>query len=59
MEISKEKLRELLNRAFQQGALSHDTWMGQYDTCWQNVREDMKEEVDEILQEFDKENIVE
>ena len=47
--LSTDELKELLEKAFSNGALSHNKWDGQRDTCWSNVNEDMKEEVSAIL----------
>jgi hypothetical protein len=47
--LSTDELKELLEKAFSNGALSHAKWDGQRDTCWSNVNEDMKEEVSAIL----------
>lgn len=47
--LSTNELKELLEKAFSNGALSHAKWDGQIDTCWSNVNEDMKEEVSAIL----------
>lgn len=50
--ISINELRIMLEKAFNKGALSHNQWMGQPDTCWSNVNDDMKEEVLDIINEF-------
>lgn len=42
----------MLEKAFNKGALSHNQWMGQSDTCWSNVNDDMKEEVLDIINEL-------
>ena len=50
--FSTDELKELLEKAFSNGALSHAKWDGQGDTCWSNVNEDMKEEVSAILSDL-------
>jgi hypothetical protein len=50
--LSTDELKELLEKAFSNGALSHSKWDGQRDTCWSNVNEDMKEEVSAILSDL-------
>lgn len=50
--LSNNELKELLEKAFNNGALSHAKWDGQRDTCWSNVNEDMKEEVSSILSDL-------
>lgn len=50
--FSTDELKELLEKAFSKGALSHAKWDGQRDTCWTNVKEDMKEEVNTILSDL-------
>ena len=50
--LSTDELKELLEKAFSNGALSHSKWVGQRDTCWSNVNEDMKEEVSAIINEI-------
>lgn len=50
--INKDKLKELLERAFTNGAISHDKWSGQRDTCWSNVNLDMKEEIEYLVDEI-------
>ena len=47
-----DELKELIEKAFNIGALSHAKWCGQRDTCWTNVNEDMKEEVSIIISEL-------
>ena len=43
MKIKKKKLKKLLEKAFNEGALSYSNRDGQPDTCWSNVNDDMKE----------------
>lgn len=52
ISISTKRLTELIERAFTNGALSHNQWLCQPDTCWSNVNEDMKEEVSDIMNEL-------
>jgi hypothetical protein len=50
--ITENKLKELLEKAFTNGAFSYANWKGQSDTCWTNVNEDMKEEVSSIINDL-------
>lgn len=50
--ISSDELKEILEKVFHNGAISHAKWDGQRDTCWSNVNEDMKEEINTILSEL-------
>lgn len=50
--LSTVELKELLEKVFSNGALSHSKWEGQRDTCWTNVNADMKEEVSAIIQDL-------
>jgi hypothetical protein len=50
--ITENKLKELLEKAFTNGAFSYANWKGQSDTCWTNVNEDMKEEVYSIINDL-------
>ena len=50
--LSTYQLKELVEKAFSNGALSHAKWNGQRDTCWSNVNKDMKEEVSAILSDL-------
>ena len=52
--ITENKLKELLEKAFTNGAFSYANWKGQSDTCWTNVNEDMKEEVSSIINDLTK-----
>lgn len=49
MKIKKKKLKKLLEKAFNEGALSHSNREGQPDTCWSNVKDDMKEYTTSII----------
>jgi hypothetical protein len=53
--ITENKLKELLEKAFTNGAFSYANWKGQSDTCWTNVNEDMKEEVSSIINDLKNE----
>lgn len=47
--LSTDELKQLLEKAFSNGAFSYAKWHGQKDICWSNVNEDLKEEVSAIL----------
>lgn len=52
------KLKNLLEEAFIQGAHSHDNRSVQYDTCWSNVHDDCKEYVLTIIDNLDKQEVI-
>ncbi len=49
MYITKEQMEALIETSFYNGAISHNKWSGQRDTCWSNVKDDMKEESEAML----------
>ncbi len=50
--LTKEQMKALIETSFYNGAISHNKWSGQRDTCWSNVKDDMKEESEAIIKEL-------
>ena len=50
--FSTKRLTEIIERVFTNGALSYNQRLGQPDTCWSNVYDDMREEVLDIINEL-------
>ena len=53
--LSENDLINLIKKSFLEGALSHSKWVGQPDTCWSNVHEDMGECSECLIKELNEE----
>lgn len=52
--LSVDELKELLDKAFSYGALSHFTHHTEKTTCWSKVNKDMNDEVLSLISNLEK-----